>query len=120
MKNLTEFINENVNESLTTISLLAATIFFSTVTMASSIAGGINASTDDLDPRSPWQVIKDDISAFFKDKKLKKIAEKYKDDPEIKEYLENPKKSGWRKMLGTKLEPEEIQYINSLTRNYFK
>jgi len=120
MKSLSDYINENVNESLTTISLLAATTFFSTMMIVGSLAAGINASTDDLDPRSPWQVIKDDISAFFKDKKLKKIAEKYKDDSEIKEYLANPKKAGWRKMLETKLEPEEIQYINSLTRNYFK
>lgn len=120
MKSLTDFINENVNESLTTISLLAATTFFSTMMIASSLAAGVNASTNDLDPRSPWQVIKDDISAFFKDKKLKKIAEKYKDDPDIAEYLANPKKAGWRKMLETKLEPEEIQYINSLTRSYFK
>ena len=120
MKSLVESINENVNESLTAISLLAATTFFSVMMVTGSLAAGVNVSTDNLDPRSPWQVIKDDISAFFKDKKLKKIAEKYKDDPEIVEYLANPRKSGWRKMLETKLEPEEIQYINSLTRNYFK
>jgi hypothetical protein len=120
MKNLNDFINENVNESLGTISLIAATIFFSTMMMVGAAASNANDSSSDFDPRSPWQVIKDDISAFFKDKKLKKIAEKYKDDPEIKKYLENPKKAGWRKMLETKLEPEEIQYINSLTRNYFK
>ena len=120
MKSLTEFIDENVNESLATISLLAATTFFSAMMIAGGISAGVNASTDDLDPRSPWQVIKDDISSFSKDKKLKKIAEKYKDDPEIKEYLAIPRKAGWRKMLETKLEPEEIQYINSLTRSYFK
>ena len=120
MKNLVEFIDKNVNESLATISLLAATTFFSAMMIAGGISAGVNASTDDLDSRSPWQVIKDDISGFFKDRKLKKIAEKYKDDPEIKEYLENPKKAGWRKMLETKLDSEEIQYINSLTRNYFK
>lgn len=77
-------------------------------------------SLGDLDLRSPWQVIKDDIRGFFKDKKLERIAKKYKDDPEIIEYLENSKKPGWRKMLETKLEPDEIQYVNSLTRNYFK
>lgn len=120
MKNLVEFIDENVNESLATLSLLAATTFFSTMMIVGGIYAGKNASTGYVDPRSPWQVIKDDISGFFKDKKLKKIAGKYKDDPEIAEYLENPRKPGWRKMLSTKLEPEEIQYINSLTRNYFK
>ena len=120
MKSLTKHLNDSVNESLATLSLLAATTFFSTMMIIGGISAGANASSGDLDPRSPWQVIKDDISAFFKDKKLKKIAEKYKNDPEIKEYLENPRKAGWRKMLETKLEPEEIQYINSLTRNYFK
>ena len=120
MKSLVEFIGDNVNESLGTISLIAATIFFSTMMMVGAAASNANDSSDNFDSRSPWQIIKDDISGFFKDKKLKKIAEKYKDDPEIKEYLSNPKKAGWRKMLVTKLEPEEIQYINSLTRNYFK
>lgn len=120
MKDLKDYLNENINESLITISLIAATTFFSIMMITSSLAAGINASTSDLDPRSPWQVIKDDISGFFKDKKLKKIAEKYKDDPDIVKYLTNPKKAGWRKMLETKLEPDEIQYINSLTRNYFK
>ena len=121
MKNLNKYLNETiVNESLATISLFAATTFFSAMMIIGGISAGVNASTGDADTRSTWQVIKDDISGFFKNKKFKKIAEKYKDDPEIKEYLENPKKPGWRKMLSTKLEPEEIQYINSLTRNYFK
>ena len=117
MKDLKDKINESLTASLT---LLAATTFFSMSMIAAGIAGGAQQSTSDADPRSPWQIIKDDISGFFKDKKLKKIADKYKDDPDIKEYVENPKKPGWRKMLETKLKPEEIEYINSLTRKYFK
>lgn len=116
MRNITEKINESLTASLT---LLAATTFFSMSMIAAGIAGA-DASTGDMDPRTPWQIIKDDITGFFKDKKLKKIADKYKDDPDIKEYVENPKKTGWRKMLETKLKPEEIEYINSLTRKYFK
>lgn len=121
MKNLNEYLDDTVvNESLGTISLIAATIFFSTMMMVGAASSNASMELGDADSRSPWQIVKDDISGFFKDRKLKKIAEKYKDDPEIKEYLENPRKTGWRKMLGTKLEPEEIQYINSLTRSYFK
>jgi hypothetical protein len=129
MKNLVEFINENidnesnrVNESLGSLSLLAASVFFTAITMAASAAAATNAHylSSHVEPRSVWQIIKDDIAGFFKDKKLKKIAEKYKNDEEIQEYVKNPNKKGWRKMLETKLEPEEVQYINSLTRTYFK
>lgn len=118
MKNITEYIgNQNINESIASLSILAASVFFTAITMAASAKANLENSYDD---RSIFQIIKDDIKGFFKDKKLKKIAEKYKDDEEIQEYVKNPNKKGWRKMLETKLEPEEVQYINSLTRTYFK
>ena len=43
MKSLTEFIDENVNESLATISLLAATTFFSVMMIGGGISAGVNA-----------------------------------------------------------------------------
>ena len=57
MKSLVESINENVNESLTTISLIAATTFFSAMMMVGAAASNANDSSGDFDPRSPWQVI---------------------------------------------------------------
>ena len=122
MKSLTDKIQENtINEGLGTISLLAATTFFSVMMMVGAAAASAKThGGTSYDDRSPLEIIKDDIAGFFKDKKLKKIADKYKDDPEIMEYVSDPKKKGWRKMLETKLEPDEIQYINSLTRTYFK
>lgn len=119
MKNITEYIgNQNINESIASLSILAASVFFTAITMAASAKANLETSYGD--DRSIFQIIKDDIKGFFKDKKLKKIAEKYKNDEEIQEYVKNPNKKGWRKMLETKLEPEEVQYINSLTRTYFK
>jgi hypothetical protein len=124
MKPITDYFinNENnqIHESAGTITIAAAMFFFSVVTSASmAFARRYEYSSDD-DPRSPWQIVKDDISGFFKDKKLKRIANKYKVDPEIVEFVNNPRKRGWRKMLETKLSPEEAQYINSLTRTYFE
>ena len=125
MKGLTDFIAEsskaesnNINESLGSLSIIAASAFFTAIIMAASAKAHLENSTEDN--RSAWQIIKDDIAGFFKDKKLQKIAEKYKNDEEIQEYVQNPKKKGWRKMLETKLELDEMQYINSLTRTYFK
>lgn len=116
MKALKGQLNESLG--LGSLSLLGASVFFTAITMVASASAHLDDSSGDT--RSPWQIIKDDISSFFKDRKLKKIAEKYKNDEEVQEYVKDPKKKGWRKMLETKLDQEEIQYINSLTRTYFK
>lgn len=125
MKDLVDFIVEsskaesnNINESIGSLSIIAASAFFTAIIMAASAKAHLENSTEDN--RSAWQIIKDDIYSFFKDRKLKSIAEKHKNDAEIQEYVKNPNKKGWRKMLETKLDQEEIQYINSLTRTYFK
>ena len=126
MKSLQEFIKESkeTNESiglaiLTGVGSLVALLGFNEVLARKlygesffSLAG--EAFTDMYDQVKAYR------QHIVKDRKLRKIAEKYKDDPDIIEFVNNPRKGGWKKMLETKLLPEEIEYINSLTRKYFK
>lgn len=119
MKNLVEFLNEdiNINESFGRLSLLAASVFFTAIMREVSAKANLENSSEDT--RLIFQIIKDDIDGFFENKKLKKIAEKYKDDEEIQKYVKNPNKKGWKKMLENKLEQEELRYIDDLTKMYF-
>ena len=59
-----------------------------------------------------WKQYKDN-------KELAKIADRIKTDPEVQDFLKNPRKRGWQKMIATKLTPEEQKYVNTLTRNKF-
>lgn len=120
MKNLNRYLNESItNESITgmIITGLASLLFYIGVGELCGRAVGIS-------PFDEFKEFLDDakggISEYLRDRKLKKIAEKYKDDPEVIEYLNNPHKRGWRKMLETKLTQEELNYLNQLTRRYFE
>lgn len=61
----------------------------------------------------------DDIKNWWKDKKANKIIKRISEDPEVKEFLSdyNDNKSGWRKLLKTKLSEEELKYLRSITKN---
>ena len=60
-----------------------------------------------------WQSRKDD-------KVLNKIAARIKDDPEVQTFVRQPYKKGWKKMLASKLTPEEQRYVNLLYRQRFR
>jgi hypothetical protein len=67
------------------------------------------------DPRT----LKEKIQAWFRDRILKKIAKRLKDDPEVIDFVQNPTKKGWRIMMSSKLTEDELQYLKSLNRSYF-
>lgn len=67
------------------------------------------------DPRT----LKEKIQAWFRDRTLKKIAKRLKDDPEVIDFVRNPTKKGWRIMMSSKLSEDELQYLKSLNRSYF-
>ncbi len=49
-------------------------------------------------------------------RKLMPLIKRLKDDEEVQKWVKNPTKSGWQKMLLTKLNDKESQYLNKLTR----
>lgn len=119
IKSLVDFINEErVDESvigLAAFTLLAALIVG--VGSGETFKSFWNRGLDDWD-RIPY--LKDIIKDAIHDKKLQKIADKYKDDPEVQVYAQNPKMRGWQAMLQNKLDPKDLEYLKELTRKYFK
>lgn len=113
MKNITDTINEAVDMQTAIITAQSIIVLTQMISMAILTAGSIPGD------RNIFELIRDEIKGFFKNRKLKRIAERLKDDPEIVEYINNPRKPGWRKMLQDKLDDEEIKYINSITRKTF-
>jgi hypothetical protein len=67
------------------------------------------------DPRS----IKQRIQDWSKNRTLVKIANRLKKDPEVAEFVKNPRMKGWQKMLASKLKEDELQYLKQLNRNHF-
>lgn len=68
------------------------------------------------------QSIKDWWKSRKDDKAMNKIADRLKNDPEVQYFVDpkNQNKRGWRKMLATKLTPQEQEYIKSLYKSRFK
>jgi hypothetical protein len=69
-----------------------------------------------------WWSPKDFVKAWKlvkRDKKVLKIVNRLKDDPEVKEFLENPKQAGWQKMLSKKLDASEMDVIKNIYKRHF-
>ena len=54
-----------------------------------------------------------------RDKGILEIVNKLKDDPEIKEFLKNPKQKGWKEMLSKKLNNKESELIHNIYKKHF-
>lgn len=121
MKSLVDFINEEqLNESiLGSAGIIAAGLILSTAT---GVAAGELLKKLWNDGSSYYDQIpslKDTIKNIMKDKKMQKIANKYKDDVEIMELAKHPGAPGWQKLLSDKLDPEDLKYVKQLGRKYF-
>lgn len=117
MKTLLESINSNLtNESIIGFTLSVAGGWLIGAALGVAIGG---VFTKDEPGGGVFGWIKSEFNATIKDAKLRKIANKIKDDPEVREYIRDASKPGWKKMLETKLSEDDIKYINSLSRQYF-
>lgn len=117
MKTIVESINSSTaNESVLGITLSVIGGWLIGASLGVAIGGVI---TKDEPGGGVFDWIKSELKATVKDAKLRRIADKIKDDPEVREYVLDSSKPGWKKMLETKLSEDDIKYINSLTRRYF-
>ena len=64
--------------------------------------------------------IKELWNSYKDDKKLKQILLKLKGDEDLKPFLKDPNKKGIRKVLATKLNAEEMKYLNRITRDHLE
>ena len=57
----------------------------------------------------------------MEDFRVKQIVKKLKSDPEVIEFAKNPKnRTGWRKLLKSKLSDRDKAYITSISKTPFK
>jgi len=111
---------KNLKESVLTEDITHEVIL-PLLPLLSVIAGvGIGSFIGDLDlDRGIIQSLKDSWNGYFRNRAVKKIVDRIKDDKDVQEFLNHPSKPGWTKMLVTKLTSEEKKYLYSLTRNKF-
>ena len=64
--------------------------------------------------------IKELWNSYKDDKKLKQILLKLKGDEDLKPFLKDSNKKGIRKVLATKLNAEEMKYLNRITRDHLE
>ena len=72
---------------------------------------------------SPHISIKDWWNEWKKDRKVNKILDKLKDDPEIVQFLNLPnyqQKGKWQKLIKTKLKDDELDLLTSISRDRVK
>jgi hypothetical protein len=94
------------------------------------VVGGLTAvpaiislaySIFDIDVTQLPTLIKDKVKHWLSDEKLQSITQKLKNDPEIINTFKHPKTKGWQneiqKKVSEKLSPEELNYIQKLSRH---
>jgi ABC-type long-subunit fatty acid transport system fused permease/ATPase subunit len=104
-----EQICEDINPVIVMLPLIVA--------VAVSIGLG-TISSQWIGPYDP-RTFKEKIQDWFKERKLISIAKRLKNDPEVVEFVKNPRMKGWQEMIKTKLSPEEIEYVKRLNRSHF-
>lgn len=109
-------LNEDTNAAM---MMLAALLPVMGVAAGARI-GTYLGSISDYDDRGIVDRVKDWWKGLKNDRILNKIADRIKDDPEVQQFVKNPRKKGWQKMLASKLTPEEQKYVTSLFRSRFE
>lgn len=117
IQSYTEFINEQeemLNEDInliTTVMLLGQATIVAATVMA-------RAGYDTPDERlSDWW------KKWKKDRRVNKILDKLKDDPEIQQFLAlplNQQEGKWKKLIINKLDKEELDLLTSISRDRVK
>ena len=108
-----EILNEDSSTLLTSIMLLMQSTAVLAVTMART---GALDGLDDASITVWW-------TKWRRDRKVNKILDKLKDDPEILQFLELPnaqQRGNWQKLIMTKLTDDEQKYLTSITRDRVK
>ncbi len=123
MKNLptfNEFLNEQeevLNEDGSSIATSLMLLMQSTATLAM-----VMAKSGAFDGGSDWS-IKSWWEEWKRDRKVNKILDKLKDDPEVIAFLKLPEreqKGKWQKLIEPKLDKDEKEYLKSISRDRAK
>lgn len=124
MKTLTEFLKNNesyeINEAIDGSSI--ALIITQIASLTGIIFGLITMNNATSNERGEESFI-DIIKGWFKDRKAKGIAKKLAQDSDIQAFLQQPiskQRSGWRKLLQSKLDEKDFEYITRITKNSVK
>jgi hypothetical protein len=122
MKLVKESLEENINESFLENEIILLLPFIGVLGYELGIfIGDLYTHTNySYDEESLLYRIK----RFFKENKenriIQKIAKRLKNDQDVQEFINKPNKSGWQKMLESKLLPEELEYLKRIYRSHFK
>lgn len=124
MKRLTEFLNNDesyeINEA-TDASLL--TLLMTQIITLTGFAIGMVIADNITSNKYGEETIIDVIKGWWKDRKAKGIAKKLAQDNDVQEFLRQPitrQRSGWRKLLQSKLDEKELEYITKITKDSVK
>jgi hypothetical protein len=120
-----KIVKKELNESLATeiAAMILIPALFSAMTAGAihtiaSVADVISWGSDKVSDLAY------DIQAWWKKNKnnqpINAIIKRIKNDPEVQEFIKDPNKKGWQKMLASKLTPEEQKYLRSIYRTRFK
>lgn len=124
MKTLTEFLNNDesyeINEAVDG-SLIA--LLITQIATLTGIVFGLITMNNTASIAYGEESIIDIIKGWFKDRKAKDIAKKLAQDSDIQAFLQQPtskQRSGWRKLLQSKLDEKDFEYITRITKNSVK
>jgi hypothetical protein len=122
--------NESVNEAIGSLAILGTGVlavfallqmfiaykrnYYPALTLkgADSIYSNLLKFWKPIDFVNTWKIVK-------RDTKILKIVNRLKDDPEVKKFIENPKQTGWYKMLSKKLDASEMDMLNKIYKRHF-
>jgi hypothetical protein len=122
MKNLPTF-EEFINESVETEILNEdASLIMSIMVLGQSTAM-LAAAMAKAGVGEDWPGIADWWTKWKKDRRVNKILDKLNIDPEVQQFLSLPNKEQegkWKKLIDTKLNKEEKDLLNSISRDRVK
>jgi len=107
-------LNEDATSILPSLMLLMQSTALLAVAMAKS--GAFDGGSSDGGIMDWW-------NEWRKDRKVNKILDKLKDDPEIMQFLDlpaNKQKGNWQKLIKTKLKDDELNLLTSISRDRVK
>lgn len=123
MKTLTEYLNNDtsyeINEAIDTSLMTILITQIATLTgfaVGALVVDGFNNSYGE-----PTVIAV--IKSWWKDRKANNIAKKLAQDNDVQEFLRQPitrQRSGWRKLLQSKLDEKDYDYISKITKNSVK
>jgi hypothetical protein len=117
IQSYTEFINEQEQMLNEDINLITTVMLLGQATIAAA-AVMARAGYDTPDERiSEWW------KKWKKDRRVNKILDKLKDDPEIQQFLAlplNQQEGKWKKLIINKLDKEELDLLTSISRDRVK